>query len=78
MTTVDQIRQKIARAIEAAGDKPIPLAIELDQERNYIRDYLEDKKRSLKAEVLMKISERYGIPINELMVKKEKPSRRRA
>jgi transcriptional regulator with XRE-family HTH domain len=84
MTTVDQIRQRIRAAMEKAGDGPVALAEELklseelEIDRNYIRDFLEGKKSSMKPEILMLISERYNIPFKELLVKKEKQIRRRA
>ena len=78
MPTVEHIRQRLERAMQAVGDRPVTLALELGLERNHIRDYLEGKKRSLKAEVLMTLSERYGIPLNELLIRKEKPVRKRA
>jgi hypothetical protein len=78
MPTVDQIRQKILGLMQAAGDRPVPLAEELNLERNHLRDYFEGKKNSLKIEVLQLLSERYDIPLGELVAKKEKPSRRRA
>ena len=78
MPTVDQIRQKILTLMAAAGDRPIPLAEEFGLERNHLRDYFEGKKRSLKIEVLQQLSERYDIPLSDLVAKKEKQNRRRA
>jgi hypothetical protein len=78
MPTVDQIRQKLLGLMQAAGDRPVPLAEELNLERNHLRDYFEGKKNSLKIEVLQLLSERYDIPLSDLVAKKEKTIRRRA
>lgn len=73
MPTVDQIRRKIEKAMEVAGDGPV--ALDLGLERNHLRDFLTGKKRSLKTETMMLLSERYGIPFKDLIVTKEKPLR---
>lgn len=78
MPTVDQVRRRIQDAMDNAGDGAVRLAVELEIERNYLRDYLQGKKRSLSPEVLHTLAERYGIPISELLVRKEKTQRRRA
>lgn len=76
MPTVDHIRRTIAHAMEKIGEGPITVALDLELERNYLRDFLEGKKNSLKAEVSFALSERYSIPIKELIVSKEKRIRR--
>lgn len=76
MPTVEQIRRTIAHAMEKVGEGPITVALELELERNYLRDFLEAKKNSLKAEVCFALSERYSIPIKDLIVSKEKRLRR--
>jgi len=77
MPSVDQIRFRIQRAMDSAGDGAVTVAIELGLERNYLRDFLEGKKQSLKAEIVMALSEKYDIPFKGLLVKKEKLARRR-
>jgi hypothetical protein len=75
MATVDQIRRRIEKAMEIAGEGPVRLAGELGLERNHIRDFLEGKKASLKTETMIAISERYSIPFKDLVVTKDKPVR---
>lgn len=73
MATVDQIRRTLRQAMANAGESPISLAKQLDRGRDYIRDFLKEKKNSLGMEVFIAISERYGIPIKDLTPVKEKP-----
>jgi hypothetical protein len=75
MPTVDQIRHNLARALEKKGG-PITVAHELGFERNHIRDFLEGKKRSLKTEVMLALSEYLEIPFKDLVITKEKAMRR--
>lgn len=74
MATVDQIRRTIRQALTNAGDSPIWLAKELERGRDYIRDFLEEKKASLDMEVFIAISERYNIPIKDLTPTKDRPT----
>lgn len=76
--SVDQIRQTIRRAMANAGEGAVTLAVQLDQERNYVRDFLEGDKNSMKTEVMLAISERYGIPFEQLIVTKAKVLRKSA
>lgn len=80
MATVDQIRRKIQKAMDDAEPKEgaVWLAGELGLERNHIRDFLDGKKRSLRTEVMLSISQRYGIPFNELIITKPAAARRAA
>lgn len=78
MPTIDQIRGRIEKAMADRGEGPVAVAVDLELERNHIRDFLEGKKQSLKTEVMMALSERYGIPFNDLVLRKEKKHRRRA
>ena len=78
MPTVDQIRRKIAMAMEKADEGPVWLAGELGLERNHIRDFLTGKKRSLKTEAMIAVSDRYDIPLKDLVISKERPPTRRA
>ncbi len=75
MSSVDQIRRKLQKAMDDAGEGPVTAAIELDLERNYISDFLDGRKRSLKTEVTFALAERYSIPVKDLIVTKEKPLR---
>lgn len=77
MPTVDQIRKTIAGALEAAKEGPITAAIEMKLERNYLRDFLDGKKRSLKTEVILALVARYNIDFNDLIITKERLARRR-
>jgi hypothetical protein len=76
MSSVEEVRQRIQQAFDRSGDSPITIALEWDFERNHIRDFLERKKDSLKPEVLQNISERYGIPISLLIIKRQKKKRK--
>lgn len=76
MSSVEQIRRMITGAIEKAGEGPVTVALDLGLERNHLRDFLEGKKRSLKTEVMLMISERYAIPFKDLVITKEKALRR--
>lgn len=78
MPTVDQIRQTIRRGMERAGEGAVTLAVQLDQERNYVRDFLAGDKNSMKTEVMLAISERYGIPFKDLIVTKARALRKSA
>lgn len=75
MPTVDQIRHTLSRALEKRGGA-IHVAQELGYERNHIRDFLEGKKRSLKTEVTLALSEYLEIPFKDLVITKEKAIRR--
>ena len=74
MAMVDQIRRTIRQALANAGHSPIWLAKELERGRDYIRDFLEEKKASLDMEVFIAISERYDIPIKDLTPTKDRPT----
>jgi hypothetical protein len=50
----------------------------MDLERNHIRDFLEGKKRSLRTEIMLALSERYSIPFKDLIITKEKRPKRKA
>jgi plasmid maintenance system antidote protein VapI len=78
MPTVDQVRRTVARALEKAGEGPVELAGALGIERNYIRDFLEGRKDSLRTEVMLDLSERFGIPFKDLVVTGEKVKKRGA
>lgn len=78
MPTIEQIRARIERAMADRGEGPVAAAVDLELERNHLRDFLQGKKQSLKTEVMMALSERYDIPFNDLVVRKEKKQRRRA
>ena len=67
MREVDRIRQRIQKALDKAEISPFTLARELGWNRHYLAEYLDGKKDSLKAEKLMQLSERLGIPFNDLL-----------
>ena len=77
MPTADQVRHTIARAMERKGEGPVTVALDLDLERNHLRDFMEGKKDSLKPHVVMALAERYGLDFKDLIIKREKPSRQR-
>lgn len=56
----------LAEAIERAGTTPAALAIAIDRDKDYIRDFLVGRKRSLKAEDFRKIAEKLK-PVTELL-----------
>ena len=76
MPSTEQIRRRIQGAMASAGDGPVTVAIELGLERNYLRDFLEGKKQSIKTEAMLLLSERYSIPFKDLIITKEKALRR--
>lgn len=78
MSSVDEVRNRVRQAIERAGDAPITLALEWNFERNHLRDFLDGRKDSLKAEVLQLLSERYDIPLSQLIIKRQKKKRKAA
>lgn len=52
--------ESLAEAIEQAGTTPTALAVAIGRDKDYIRDYLVGRKRSLKAGDLMKITQQIG------------------
>jgi transcriptional regulator with XRE-family HTH domain len=78
MPTLDQVRQTVARALEKAGEGPVEVAGAMGIERNYIRDFLQGRKSSLRADVMLDLSERFGIPFKDLVVTRKKPKSRTA
>lgn len=72
MAAVDQIRRTVRQAIAQAGETPIGVAKALEIERNYLRDFLEGKKASLKIGVAVSLSERFDIPLKDLTPTKDK------
>lgn len=78
MPTLDQVRHTVARALEKAGEGPVALAAAMGIERNYIRDFLEGRKDSLRTEVMVDLSERFGIPFKDLVVTRKKAKSRTA
>lgn len=51
---------KLAEAIEEAGTTPTALALAIGRDKDYIRDYLVARKRSLKADDWTKIADKLG------------------
>lgn len=78
MSSVDEVRHRIQQAFDRAGDSPITIALEWELGRDHIRDFLERKKDSLKSEVLLLLSEKYNIPFNLLIIKRQKKKRQKA
>lgn len=78
MSSADEVRRRIQQALARAGDSPITLAQEWDLERNHLRDFLDARKDSLKAEVLQLIADRYGIPLVQLIIKRQRKQRKAA
>lgn len=66
MPTVDQIRRKVREVLAAVGKKPMTAARELGIDRYYLNDFVTGKKRSLRLEVAIAFSEKYGVPLAEL------------
>lgn len=66
--------EKLAEAIELAGTTPAALAIAIGRDKDYIRDYLVGRKRSLKADDMMKISREIGAS-SESLTTREIPLR---
>ncbi len=78
MSSVDEVRQRIMQALARSGDSPITLALDWNFERNHLRDFLEDRKGSLKPEILVLLSERYGIPLQQLIITRQRKKRKAA
>lgn len=76
MPTVDQIRNNITRALAAKEIGAVAAAVELGWERNYLRDFLEGDKNSLKAERIFELSEFLELPIKDLLITKDRKLRR--
>lgn len=74
--TVDQIRRTIRAALTKKGVGAVTAAKEIGQERNYIRDFLEGGKESMKTEAMMDLAEYLDIDFKGLIVTKEKRQRR--
>lgn len=78
MPTIDQVRQIVRNAIAKSGKGPVAVAVDMGFERNYIRDFLQGKKDSLKTEVTLALSEQFNIPFKDLIVKRKKAAARAA
>ncbi|WP_011579558.1 MULTISPECIES: LexA family protein [Chelativorans] len=63
--------EKLAEAIRDAGFTAARLSREIGRDKDYVRDYLIGRKRSLKAEDLEKIAEKLGGDLNEPSTLKE-------
>lgn len=79
MPTVDEVRRRLARAIESANEHPITVAKELGLDREYVRDFLTGRKASLSYEAMTSLAARYEIDPDDLKVgPRKRPERRRA
>lgn len=78
MPTVNEVRARIALAIERSGDQPVTLALDWGVGRDHIRDFLTGRKDSLKLDVLEAISERYDIPLTQLIIRRARRKRQAA
>ena len=67
MREIDRIRQRIQKALDKAEMSPFTLARELGWDRHHLAEFLNGKKDSLRVEKLIQLSERLGIPFNELV-----------
>jgi hypothetical protein len=77
MASVDKIRLRLREAMKARGDSPIAVARDLHVGRDYIRDFLEGKKASLKTDVALALAEKYSLDIRELIPTREAAEIRR-
>lgn len=59
-------KKALLKAMEAAGVQAAPLAIMIDRDKDYIRDYLKGRKQSIKADDAQKIADALGVPLSEL------------
>lgn len=57
--------EALEQAITAAGTNPTRLALEIGRDKDYIRDLLQGRKKSLKANDWLAIRERLGLDIEE-------------
>ncbi len=76
MSTPEEVRARLLKAFEHSEKGPITLAEDWGLERNYIREFLIEKKRSLDHEVIEALSEYFGIPINLLTIRKMRKKRK--
>ena len=78
MSTVDEVRHRLDQAFARTGDSPITLALKWDLERNHLREFLIGKKQSLKHEVIEMLSEHFDIPLDLLIIRRQKKKRKAA
>lgn len=60
-------KKALLEAMETAGIQAAPLALTIGRDKDYIRDYLKGRKRSLKADDLQKIADALGVPLQSLI-----------
>jgi len=53
--------------MEAAGIQAAPLATMIGRDKDYIRDYLKGRKKSLKVDDLQNIADALGVPLSRLI-----------
>lgn len=64
MSLID--KKALEKAIEDAGTKPAPLALAIGRDKDYIRDFLSGRKKTLKVDDAQAIAEQLHIPLSSL------------
>jgi len=64
MSLID--KKLLLDAMEEAGIKAAPLALAIDRDKDFIRDFLKGRKESLKLEDAQKIANKLGKPLSSL------------
>jgi hypothetical protein len=77
MPTHEEVRHILNQAF-ARKDAPSPITLAKDWElgRDYIIDFLNDRKNTLSYETLENLSEELGIPLNLLLIRRPKKKRK--
>lgn len=64
MSLID--KRALEEAMEAAGIKAAPLALAIGRDKDYIRDYLTGRKKSLKVDDAQAIADQLDVPLSSL------------
>lgn len=79
MPSHEEVRHRLKQAFERPGaEGPITLAKNWDLGRDHIREFLIGKKDSLRYEVLEHLSEHFNIPLNLLIIRRQKKKKQKA
>lgn len=79
MSTHDEVRHRLKQAFAREdAPSPITLAKEWELGRDYIIDFLNERKNTLSYETLENLSEALNIPLNLLLIRRQKKKRKAA
>lgn len=76
MASADHVRATIQRALDKKGEGPITVTERIWHERNYLRDFLIGKKRSINTEFAMALAAYLDIEFNDLVITRPRRLRR--